>query len=89
MQDPYVGDVGDLGKHGLLRRLSGLTDPDGPEPHYKIGLVWYWHFDEKHPPSNKKKMSADGRHISYLKKDRQGRQARVPGPRPRVVGSPS
>ena len=68
MQDRYVGDVGDLGKFGLLRRLSGITDPKYPDPRLRVGLVWYWHYDEKHPPGNKKKVSADGRHISYLRR---------------------
>ena len=26
MQNRYVGDVGDFGKYGLLRFLSGMTD---------------------------------------------------------------
>ena len=67
MQDRYVGDVGDLGKFGLLRRISGITDTS-PEPHLQLGVVWQHHHDEKHPPGNKAKMSADGRHISYLRR---------------------
>ena len=67
MQDRYVGDVGDLGKFGLLRRLSGLTDTS-PHPQLQLGVVWCWLYDEKHPPGNKNKMSSDGRHISYLRR---------------------
>ena len=67
MQDRYCGDVGDFGKFGLLRRLSGLTD-SSPHPRFQIGLVWCWHFDEKHAPASKNRMSADGRHISYLRR---------------------
>ena len=40
MQNPYVGDVADFGKHGLLRFLSGMTDEAGPEPKLKLGLVY-------------------------------------------------
>ena len=68
MQNRYVGDVGDFGKFGLLRRLSGETNPDCPEPRLRIGLVWQLHHDEKHPPGNRTKVSADGRHISYLRR---------------------
>ena len=67
MQNMYVGDVGDYAKFGLLRRLSGVTD-SSPYPYLRIGLVWCLHHDEKHPPGNKRKMSADGRHISYLRR---------------------
>ena len=69
MQNKYVGDVGDFGKHGLLRRLSGLTDPDTLKPDLTISLVWCWHHDEKHGP-NPKKISGDGRHIGYLRRTR-------------------
>ena len=68
MQNRYVGDVADFGKHGLLRFLSGMTDPEGPEPNQKLklGLVWYMHHDENHPTTNKVKMSGDGEQTGYL-----------------------
>ena len=70
MQNRYCGDVGDFGKFGLLRFLSGVTD-SSPEPCLRVGLVWHLHHDEKHPPGNKVKISADGRHISYLRRTAQ------------------
>ena len=57
MQNRYVGDVGDFGKFGLLRFLSGLTDRENPEPR-RLGVVWYLRPDERH--------NADGRHVGYL-----------------------
>ena len=54
MQNRYVGDAGDLGKHGLLRRLSGLTDPDTAEPDLRLGLAWYLFPDELHGADGKK-----------------------------------
>ncbi len=38
MQDRYVGDVGDFGKYGLLRALSG---PFKSEAVLSLGMVWY------------------------------------------------
>ena len=38
MQNKYVGDIGDFGKYGLLRALSG--DP------LRLGVVWYLFPDE-------------------------------------------
>jgi hypothetical protein len=38
MQDRYVGDVGDFGKYGLLRALSG---PSNGKPALSLGVVWY------------------------------------------------
>ena len=67
MQNRYTGDVGDYGKFGLLRFLSGQTDSSS-HPHLRIGLVWCLHHDEKHAAANKTKISADGRHISYLRR---------------------
>jgi len=57
MQDRYVGDVGDFGKFGLLRILSGLEN----DRQLKLGVVWYLYPDESH--------NADGKHISYLQRD--------------------
>ena len=65
MQNRYVGDIGDFGKFGLLRYLSGATDPEGPEPRLRVGLIWYLHHDERHG-TDKSKINSDGRHTSYL-----------------------
>lgn len=59
MQSKYVADIGDFAKHGLLRYLSGLTDPETPEPDLRIGLVWYLRSDEC--------CKKDGRITGYLK----------------------
>ena len=64
MQNRYVGDVGDLAKFGLLRALSGQFD-DGAQ--LRLGVIWYFHYDEPHA-GNPDKISADGRHISYLRR---------------------
>ena len=68
MQNRYVGDVADFGKHGLLRFLSGMTSEDAGDP-LKLGLIWYWHHDEKHV-GNRKKINNDGGHIGYLRRTR-------------------
>ena len=65
MQNRYVGDVGDFGKHGLLRFLSGATDKEGPDWKLRLGLIWYMFPDERHG-SDRKKINNDGRHIGYL-----------------------
>jgi hypothetical protein len=57
MQNRYVGDVGDFGKYGLLRVLSGLND----EPRLKLGVVWYLFPDESH--------NADGKYVGYLQRN--------------------
>lgn len=57
MQNRYVGDVGDFGKYGLLRRLTGCST-EGPK--LSLGVVWYLVPDEGH--------NDDGKHISYLRK---------------------
>ena len=39
-----MGDIGDLGKYGLLRVLTGY--PDAPEgERLKLGVVWYYNQD--------------------------------------------
>ena len=68
MQNRYVGDVADFGKHGLLRFLSGMTDEEKPDQKLKLGLVWYMHHDEQHG-ANPNKIAHDGRFINYLKPD--------------------
>ena len=50
MQNQYVGDIGDFGKYGLLRALSG-------EP-LRLGVAWYRFPDESE--------KSDGKFIGYL-----------------------
>lgn len=40
MQDRFVGDIGDFGKYGLLRALTGLWPPLPPEDRLSLGVVW-------------------------------------------------
>ena len=40
MRDELVGNVGDLGQHGLLRALTG-TYPQA-EPTLSVAVSWYW-----------------------------------------------
>lgn len=42
MQDRFVGDVGDFGKYGLLRALTGLWPPLPPKERLSLGVVWYY-----------------------------------------------
>ena len=58
MQDRYVGDVGDFGKYGLLRHLTGQRETPPPDSNPRLGVVWYLYPDESH--------NADGKHIGYL-----------------------
>ena len=62
MQDRFVGDIGDFGKYGLLRVLTG-TYPEA-EPRLSLGVVWYQNAGEIGSPS-------DGQRLSYLDKPRQ------------------
>ncbi|MCY3646928.1 MAG: hypothetical protein OXH07_08145 [Chloroflexi bacterium] len=62
MQDRFVGDIGDFGKYGLLRALTG-TYP-AAEPRLSLGVVWYRNADEVGSPS-------DGQRLSYLDKPAQ------------------
>lgn len=44
MRDEWVGDIGDLGKYGLLQVLTGY--PDAPkEETLSLGVVWYYNRD--------------------------------------------
>jgi hypothetical protein len=53
MQDRYVGDVGDFGKIGMLRKIADYG--------LRIGVIWYLTYKpEEH-------INADGKHIGYLK----------------------
>ena len=41
MQDQYVGDIGDFGKYGLLRHLTGMRDDDASGDALSLGVIWY------------------------------------------------
>lgn len=57
MRHSYVGDVGDFGKYGLLRIISGgLGDS-------RLGVVWY--LTDVHEHNN------DGKHDGYVKRGLQ------------------
>ncbi len=60
MRDQFVGDVGDFGKYGLIRRLTGLTDPEKSDPALTLGVVWYYRDDELDPHSK------HGKFVRYL-----------------------
>ena len=66
MQDRYTGDVGDFGKYGLLRSLTGIYP--AAEPELSLGVVWYL-TDEAIVRSDPE---GDGRHIGYLAADKVG-----------------
>ncbi len=66
MQNKYVGDVGDLGKHGLLRFLSGHTADDEGNL-LRLGVLWYFHHDEVHV-GNPRRINGDGSHTGYLRR---------------------
>ena len=57
VQHHFVGDVGDFGKYGLLRALTG-TWP-AAEPRLSLGVVWYL-------PAGAAGSAADGQKLSYL-----------------------
>ena len=40
MQDRFVGDIGDFGKYGLLRALTGIHPALPPEDRLSLGVVW-------------------------------------------------
>ena len=58
MQDKYVGDIGDFGKYGLLRHLTGMTDRATPGNALRLGVVWYLYSDKEN--------NTDGSGVSYL-----------------------
>ncbi|MXY21690.1 MAG: hypothetical protein F4Y49_10200 [Dehalococcoidia bacterium] len=59
MQNRYVGDVGDFGKYGLLRYLTGQREaPSTSSMPMCLGVVWYLYPDESH--------NADGKYTGYL-----------------------
>ena len=41
MQDRFVGDIGDFGKYGLLRALTGIHPALPPKERLSLGVVWY------------------------------------------------
>ena len=57
MQDRYVGDVGDFGKYGLLRRLC-REDEHGSA--LRLGVLWYLFDGHDQSAPN------DGRHTQYF-----------------------
>ena len=58
MQDRYVGDVGDFGKYGLLRHLTGQRKaPSTSDMPMRLGVVWYLYPDES---------NGDGKFTRYL-----------------------
>ncbi len=57
MQDQYVGDIGDFGKYGLLRHLTGMRGDTAPEDALSLGVVWYLFPNDDKP---------DGMFIDYL-----------------------
>ncbi len=59
MQDDFVGDIGDFGKYGLLRVLTGVY-PEA-EPRLSLGVVWYLTDGVVRSPG-------DGQRLSYLDK---------------------
>ena len=59
MQDRFVGDIGDFGKYGLLRALTGIH-PEA-EPRLSLGVVWYYNDKGTGSPG-------DGQRLSYLDK---------------------
>ena len=58
MQNRYVGDIGDFGKYGLLRALTGLRAASTDGVAMPLGVVWYMYPDETH--------NSDGKYTTYL-----------------------
>ena len=69
MQDQYVGDIGDFGKYGLLRHLTGMRDDAASGDALSLGVVWYLFPDGG---------TNDGKFTNYLRnpteKDRKLRE---------------
>ena len=68
MQNRYVGDVGDFGKHGLLRFLNGATGPSAwagfPPRRYVVS-----HARQTH--ARGMAINRDGDHLTYLCRTRR------------------
>ena len=58
MQNRYVGDIGDFGKYGLLRALTGFQTAQLESQRLRLGVAWYIYPDESH--------NADGKYTGYL-----------------------
>ena len=58
-----LGDVGDFGKHGLLRFLSGETDGETND-RFRLGVLWYLTHDQTH--TRGMAINRDGDHLTYL-----------------------
>ena len=62
MQDNFVGDLGDFGKYGLLRVLTGLWPVQLSDDRLSLGVVWY-------VPDNEtiaRTSSGHGQDVGYL-----------------------
>ena len=59
MQDRFVGDIGDFGKYGLLRALTGLWPLLPPKDRLSLGVVWYRNEGAKGGPN-------EGQNVGYL-----------------------
>ena len=57
LQHHFVGDVGDFGKYGLLRALTGEWPTS--EPRLTLGVVWYL-------PAGAVGSASDGQKLTYL-----------------------
>ena len=66
MQDQYVGDIGDFGKYGLLRHLTGMRDDAAPGDALRLGVVWYL-FPDEAPKDPNKPDNRDGSLTGYLR----------------------
>ena len=64
MQDRFVGDIGDFGKYGLLRALTGIYPK--AEPRLSLGVVWY-------SPGGQVGLDGAGTHRKYLDRPHQYR----------------
>ena len=62
MQDNFVGDLGDFGKYGLLRVLTGLCPEQPSTDRLSLGVVWYVPDDETIARTE----SSHGQRVSYL-----------------------
>ena len=63
MQNRYVGDIGDFGKYGLLRHMTGMGETSPPGDPLRLGVVWYLFPDELPKEPGK----GDGKFIDYLR----------------------
>ena len=65
MQNQYVGDIGDFGKYGLLRHLTGMREDPKPIDPLRLGVVWYL-FPDEPPKDPNKPDNRDGSLTGYL-----------------------